>query len=125
VGELHAGHARADDDQVAGDLGRRVGLTGGEHPLAVDLGPVGDARPGAGGEEDGVGLDLLHSVGGLGDDFVGALQPAGPPDHADALRGEQVADGVVQPALDAGDAGPEGVEVEAPLGGETHHLGPV
>ena len=32
---------------------------------------------------------------------------------------------MVQPALDAGDAGPEGVEVEAALGGQAHHLGPV
>ena len=110
---------------MVGDLLRRVGLAGGEEAFAVDLGPVGDPGPGAGGQEDGVGLELLDAVGGLGDDLAGALQPARPLDHADALGTEQVADRVVQPLLDAGDAGPKGVEVEPALGGQAHHLGPV
>ena len=48
VHELDAGDARADHDQVLGQLRRRVGVAGGEHPLAVDRRPVGDARPAAG-----------------------------------------------------------------------------
>ena len=55
----------------------------------------------------------------------GALEPARPPDHPDALRLEQFADRVVQLRFDARDAGPEGVEVEAAVGGNAHHLGPV
>ena len=52
------GDARADDDEVLGPDRRRVGVARGQHPLAVDLGPVGDPRPAAGGQEDDVGLEL-------------------------------------------------------------------
>ena len=44
--------------RCSGQVGGRVGLAGGEHAIAVDLGPVGEAGPAARGEEDGVGLDL-------------------------------------------------------------------
>ena len=47
--ELDAGDARADDDEVLGQLGRRVRVAGGEDALAVDGRPVGDAGPAAGG----------------------------------------------------------------------------
>ena len=48
VDELDAGDARADHDEVLGQHRRRVGVAGGEDALAVGLGPVGDAGPGAG-----------------------------------------------------------------------------
>ena len=76
VHELDAGDARADDDQVLGQLGRRVGVAGGEHPLAVDVRPVGDAGPAAGGDA-GWRRPRARStpVGGLDDDLVRALEP--------------------------------------------------
>ena len=39
VHELDAGDARADHDEVLGELRRRVGVAGGEHALAVDRAP--------------------------------------------------------------------------------------
>ena len=89
VDELHAGDAGADDDEVVGHLGRRVGLAGGEDALAVDGGPVGDAGAAAGGEHDHVGFDLLEAVGGLGNHLVGALEHSGALDEPDVLVLEQ------------------------------------
>ena len=44
VGELDAGDAGPDDDEVRRDLGRWVRLAGREDALAVDGGEVRDAR---------------------------------------------------------------------------------
>ncbi len=44
VRELDAGHTGSDDDEVVGDLGRRIRLAGREDALAVDRRPVGKAR---------------------------------------------------------------------------------
>ncbi len=70
VHELHPGHPRADHDQVLGHGGRRVGLPGGEDALPIGLGPVRNARPAAGRDEDGVGVELLDAVVGLGHHLV-------------------------------------------------------
>ena len=73
-------------------VGRRVGLAGGEDAVAVGLAPVRDPGPAAGGDQDGVGLELLDAVVGLGHHLVGALEPAGAADHPDALAVEQLGD---------------------------------
>jgi len=125
VDELHAGDAGADDDEVVGHLGRRVGLAGGEDALAVDGGPVGDAWAAAGGEHDHVGFDLLEAVGGLGNDLVGALEHSGALDEPDVLVLEQRPGGAVDAVLDAGQAGGEVVDVDPGADvAEAHALGP-
>ena len=62
VHELHAGHPRADDDEVLGHDRRRVGLPGGEDPITVRARPIRDAGPAAGGDQDGVGVELLDAL---------------------------------------------------------------
>ena len=61
--ELDAGDTRADDDEVLRKLGRRVGVSGGQNPVAVDRSPVRDTGAGTGAENDHVG----------GEDFAGAV----------------------------------------------------
>ena len=73
VDELHAGHPRSDHHQVGGHAARRIGLAGRENPLPVGLGPLGYPGPAAGGDDDGVGLDLLDAVVGVGHDLVRRL----------------------------------------------------
>ena len=46
-----------DHHQVLGHRRRRIGVACGQHPIAVGLRPVGDARPAAGGDHDRVGLE--------------------------------------------------------------------
>ncbi len=75
VGELHPGDPRPDDHDVRRDLGRWVRLTGREHALAVDRREVGYPRPGAGGDDDVVGFELLDAGRGLDRDLVRALEP--------------------------------------------------
>jgi hypothetical protein len=65
VDELHTGDARADDHQVSGQLRRGVGMTGGEHPDAVDRRPVGDAGAAAGGQHDDVRFEGHEAVVGV------------------------------------------------------------
>ena len=55
AGELRAGDAGPDDDQVLRQLGQVVELPPVEDPLAVRLGAGHDARVGAGGDEHHVG----------------------------------------------------------------------
>ncbi len=112
VHELHAGDARPDDHEVRGQLGRGVGVAGGEHALAVDVRPVGDAGPAAGAEHDDVGFEQLGALGGLDLDLVGADQATGALDEADALAAEQAAHRALESGLDGGDALLEGVEVD-------------
>src|SRR5690606_17590915 len=112
VDELDAGDPGADDDEVLRQLAGRVGVAGGEDPRAVGRRPVGDAGPAAGGDEDGVGLDLAHALGGLDHDLVRPLQPPGAVDDADVLAPQQVDDVVLELGLDALDAVAQALEVE-------------
>src|SRR5205085_6629535 len=123
--ELDAGDAGTDHDQVLGNLGRRIGLAGGEDALAVGLGPVGDAGAAAGGHEDGVGLQLLDALVGLDDYLVGALEAPGAQHHAHALALEEVDDRPVEVAFDVGQASLDGrrIELGQVLVVETEELG--
>src|SRR5207248_11506409 len=96
VDKFDAGDARADDDEVTGNLRGWVGLAGGEDAVAVRLAPVREAGPAPRGEENGVGLELLDARPGLDDHLVRALEPAAPEHHADALALEQVDDAFVE-----------------------------
>src|SRR5690606_7877739 len=84
AGELGAGDAGADDDEVLGQLGEVVHLRPGEDALAVRLRVRQDAGGGARGDEDDLGdeLDLL-AVGGRHVDGpgAGAAEVAGQPDR--------------------------------------------
>jgi hypothetical protein len=113
VDELHAGHARADDDEVLGQLARRVGLPGGEHAVAVGLGPIGDPGPAAGRDEDGVRLELVHAAHVLDDHGVRALEPADAAVELDPLALQQLSDRPLQPFADGADPLAEGGEVHA------------
>ena len=64
VHELHAGHARADDDEVLGHLGRRIGLAGDHDAPAVDLGPVRYPRSAAAPKSASRGGGILARVHG-------------------------------------------------------------
>ena len=85
-GELRAGDAGADDDEVLGHLLELVDVAPVEDPVVVGLGAGQHARVGAGGDEDGVALQLLddravvvqdlHAVRGEAPDVVG--EPARP-----------------------------------------------
>ncbi len=70
AGELGAGDARPDDDQVGGRLVERVDLLPGQDPLPVGHGRVERARRGAGRQQHGVRLErlLLAPVDRGGDD---------------------------------------------------------
>ena len=68
-GELGAGDAGADDDEVLGHLLELVDVAPVEDPLAVGLGAGQHPRVGAGGDEDDVALQLL------GDPAVGVERP--------------------------------------------------
>ena len=91
VRELDAGHARADHAQVTRDLRRRIRLAGGEHALAVERRPVGDPRPGAGGDHEDVARDLGAAAGlALDRDRVRVDEAGGAADELHALRLEQI-----------------------------------
>ncbi len=64
LGELGPGDAGAHDDEPLGELLEVVDLLPGEDPLAVGACRVHDARRGAGGDEDDVGLEVELAVGG-------------------------------------------------------------
>jgi hypothetical protein len=104
VDELDAGHAGADHHEVRRQLGRRVGVAGREHPLPVDLRPLRDARPRPGGDQHGVGFELLDAVGRLGHQLVGALEPGRAVQQPHALVGEEGGDLPLEPPGDLGDA---------------------
>ena len=100
--ELHAGDAGADHDEVLGQLGRRVGVAGGEHPVAVDRRPVGDARPAAGATAAMTSASSsLDAVGGLDHDLVRARSGGRcPAIRLHALALEQAGDRCSQLLLD-------------------------
>ena len=84
TGELRAGDAGADHDQLRGALGEVVDLLPGEDALAVRLGGRQGARCGAGGQEYGVGLEGLRlAVLRLHDHRAAAVEPS-PADAAPA-----------------------------------------
>ena len=108
VDELHAGHARPDDDEVLRPGRGRIGVPSGQHPLAVDVGPVGEPGTAARAEEDGVGVELHVAVRRVDHHAVGAGQPPASPHEADALAVEQLPRGPLELALDGLDARAEG-----------------
>ena len=106
VDELDPGHPRAHHDQVLGELGGRVGLAGGQDPVAVGDGPVGYPGAAAGRDDDGVGLQLL--LGAVRDATAtvwGPSRRASPRRHAHALGREQLLDRALQAGSDVADAG--------------------
>ena len=97
AGELGAGDARADHDQVSRQLVEVVDLLPGQDPLAVGLRGRQHARGGAGGEQHGVGLErLLGAVGAVAATTpLRAVEPA-------AARASTRTPSRVEPALDVG-----------------------
>ena len=99
-GELGAGDAGADDDEVLGHLVEVVDVAPVEDPLAVGLGAGKHPRIGTGGDQDDVALQFLGDlsvgvqdldpVGGQAADLVG--EPALPGHDAHALGGQPVVD---------------------------------
>ena len=123
--ELDTGDARADHDEVLGDLRRRVGVPGREDAAAVDRRPVGDARAAAGRDEHGVGDELLDAVAGVDDHLVRALEAGGAGEQSHALVVEEVDDLTLQLPGDLVDATAQEVEIELRrLLGEAHPFDP-
>ena len=81
MNELDAGDPGADDHEVLGKLLGRVGVASGEDPLAVDWGPVGDARTAAGGQHDDIGFEIDRALAGVGHHMVGTGEAAGAVDQ--------------------------------------------
>ena len=96
VRELDAGDAGADHDDVLRQLGRRVRLAGGEHPLAVDGRELGNPGARPGGDHDEVGFELLDPVGGLDHDLVRALSRPVPRSSRTFCDSSSSHDGVVE-----------------------------
>ena len=123
MGELHAGDARPDHDRVLGDLRRRVGVAGGEHPLAVDGDEVGDAGPGAGADDHEVGGDLLEPGVGLDHDHrADSLKRPVPLITRTCCDSSPVMSDAVQAVLDRRHALAERVDVEVTLGRDSHRV---
>ena len=112
VDELDASDPRPDDHQVVRHPRRGVGLPGGQYPLSVRKGPVGNPRAASRRHDDGVGVDLLDTRLGVGHDQVGTLEPAGTPDKADPLALEQPAHLVIEVVLDLLHPAPLRVDVQ-------------
>ena len=116
VRELHAGDAGADHDRVLGDLGRRIGVAGGEDPLAVDGDEVGYPGPRPGADHHEVGGDLLEPARrSRPRSSCGSLKRAVPlitRTCCDSRPGEERA---VQPVLDRRDTLAQRVDVETAL----------
>src|SRR3546814_18928598 len=93
----------------------RSGVAGREHALAVDLGPVGQAGPAAGGEEHRVGLELDLAVGGLGHHLVRTGEAAAAVEDRDALAVAQRAGAPLAGLLALGEPAPG--EIGGALGG--------
>jgi hypothetical protein len=100
VDELHPRHARTHHHDVLRQLRRRVGVAGRQHPLAVGLGPLGDAGPAPRRQQHGVGRQLGDPLRGVDHDLVGALHPGRPVQQAHALAGQQVPHRRLQVVLD-------------------------
>src|SRR3546814_1667778 len=88
----------------------------------VDLGPVGQAGPAAGGEEHRVGLELDLAVGGLGHHLVRTGEAAAAVEDRDALAVEQRAGAPLEGLLDLADPLPEEIGVDLGGGGPQPHL---
>ena len=73
VDELDAGDARADHDEVFGDLRWRVGVARGEDAVAVGHRPVGNPWSAPRGQHHDVGTEFDQPVSGFGDDLVPPL----------------------------------------------------
>ena len=113
VHELDARDARTDHDEVLGDLLGRVGVAGGEDPVAVGMSELGDAGAAAGGHQDPVSGKLLgETVGRRHLDGVLVDQATGAHDDAHPLALEQAATRLLEPPHDAGDAAAKRVEVD-------------
>jgi hypothetical protein len=67
VDELDAGDTRSDHDQVLGEFGQVVGVTGGQDALAVHFRPLRDPGFGSGGDESVVELHFLFCTLGIDD----------------------------------------------------------
>ena len=117
----------ADDDEVVGPGRRRVGVAGRQDPLAVDLGPVGEARPAPGGEEDRRRPRSRSAPSTVSaTTWCGPTQPTAAPEDPHALAVEQLPRAVLELLLDGLDPG-----LAAPSGstsacgrGEPHLRGP-
>ena len=94
VDELHAGDAGADHDEVLGQLGRRVGVAGGEHAVAVDGWPSRGCGAGCRCDSsDGVGVAAPRAPSAVSTTTsCGPVKAAGALDHAHALALEQAGD---------------------------------
>ena len=125
VGELHPGHTGPHHHEVLGQLRRRIGLSGGEDPLAVDLGPLGDSRTAAGRQEHGVAVELYQPVIGVHHDLVRALHAAAADDDAHTLAVQELPPRALQVTGDGRDALPQGREVQLRAQvGQAHSPGP-
>ena len=85
TGELRTRDARADHDQVVGQIGEVVHLLPGEDPFAVGLRLGRDAWRGSGGQQYDVGSEPLLAVAGVHDHGVRPVEPTTPLDDRHAL----------------------------------------
>ena len=113
VDELHAGDARSRSPRGgSGHSRRRVGVAGREHPLAVDLGPLGEpgrlpvasSTASASTSTSPSAVSATHRVR--------PREAARAPEDADALAVEEPAHAVLELLLDGLDAGLERVGVD-------------
>ena len=122
VRELDSRDPRADHHYVLGQLGRRVRLAGGEHPLPVHRCELGNPGARPRGDHDEVGFELLDAAGGLDHHFVRPLEPPCAAEEPDLLRLQQLDDRLVQALLDRRDPLAQRVQVDAALGLQAHHV---
>ena len=97
--ELDADVAAADDEQIVGHLGQRQRAGGVEDPFLVDRQRGQRRRPGSGGDDRMVELQVLDMVLGLDRDAVTADEASGAADDLDVAQ--ERSDAVPQPVDDA------------------------
>ena len=125
--ELDTGDPGPDDDEVAWQLRRRVGVTGGEYAVAINGCPLRNSGAAPGTQHDDVGVENLVGravVGAMQRRYRNAVRPhqtSTPFDDPHTLTLEQSRHGRPQTLLDPGDAGGERLQVKLGCGGaETH-----
>ena len=123
VHELDPGHARPDHDEVLGPVRRRIGVARGQHPGAVDRGPLREAGTAARGEDDGVGLQPQLAVGPADRHLVLTREPAGASQQLDTLPLQELGRLRLEAVLDGVDPRPQDGGIHPGDGGRQAHLG--
>ncbi len=132
--ELDAGDAGADDGDALGENRRRIAVAGRQDPIAVGEAPVGDSRPGPGGDQDRVGRDRLGPALVVDGDLVRAGDPgrsrgssARPGSRAGSRRCSSTGPGsspIRSRSASIVDLGPLALEPHAPTSGRENEIAP-